>query len=365
MTPKATCNQPRVHVLGLGSIGTFAAHCLAEIPAPLTPSITLLLHRPNLVDEYIRRGRKIRLETIDGEVIDHHDDYNVEVLDNGEWHRVQAETGRRGSSPPVQDDIIDHLIVSVKGAQTTAALKPLKHRLNASSHILFLQNGSGMVEAANEEVFTDPATRPNYLTGVISHGVTLNAPFDITHTGFSATSLGPVPRPKSDTEATATSYLLEALPLVPRFNATTYSTVDILQIQLEKLAVNAFCNPLCALSDAKNKFLFTIPDTRRALLTEISQVIQALPELRGIPGISERFSVDKLERTVNGIIHANLETTCSMVVDLRRGQKTEILFINGYWCRRGREVGVPTPINDSLVRRILERQGDTELAKEY
>lgn len=281
MAPKATCNQPRVHVLGLGSIGTFAAHCLAGIPAPLTPSITLLLHRPNLFNEYIRRGRKIRLETVEGEVVDC-GNYHVEVLDNGEWHRVQTEPG---SSSAVQDDIIDHLIVSVKGAQTTAALKPLKHRLNASSHILFLQNGSGMVEAANKEVFTDPDSRPNYLTGVISHGVTLNAPFDITHTGFSATSLGPVPRSRSNTEATAPSYLLEALPLVPRFNATTYSTLDILQIQLEKLAVNAFCNPLCALSDAKNKFLFTIPDTRRALLTEISRVIQALPELRGIPGI--------------------------------------------------------------------------------
>lgn len=361
IAPKATCNQPRVHVLGLGSIGTFAAHCLAGIPAPLTPSITLLLHRPNLVNEYVRRGRKIRLETIEGEVVDC-GNYAVEVFGNGEWHRVQTESGL---SPVVQDDIIDHLIVSVKGAQTTAALKPLKHRLNASSHILFLQNGSGMVEAANEEVFTDPATRPNYLAGVISHGVTLNSPFDITHTGFSATSLGPVPRSDSGTEATAPSYLLEALPLVPRFNATRYSTLDILQIQLEKLAVNAFCNPLCALSDAKNKFLFTIPDTRRALLTEISRVIQALPELRGIPGISERFSVDKLETTVNVIIRANSETTCSMVVDLRRGQKTEILFINGYWCRRGREVGIPTPINDSLVRRILERQGDIELAKQF
>lgn len=35
---------PRVHVLGFGSIGPFAAHLLAEVPYPLTPSVTLLLH---------------------------------------------------------------------------------------------------------------------------------------------------------------------------------------------------------------------------------------------------------------------------------------------------------------------------------
>ncbi|KAL7963529.1 hypothetical protein V8C34DRAFT_319291 [Trichoderma compactum] len=201
MAPKTTCNQPRVHVLGLGSIGTFTAHCLAGIPAPLTPSVTLLLHRPNLVDEYIKRGRKIRLETIEGEVVDSHN-YHVEVLNNGEWHRIQAESGF--INPAVQGDIIDHLIVSI---------------------------GSGTVEAANEEVFTDPATKPSYLTGVIAHGVTLNAPFDITHTGFSATSLGPIPRSNLDTEETASSYLLEALPLIPMFNATRYSTSDVLQIQ--------------------------------------------------------------------------------------------------------------------------------------
>lgn len=91
----------------------------------------------------------------------------------------------------------------------------------------------------------------------------------------------------------------------------------------------------------------------------------ALPELRDIPGVPERFSVERLEATVHGIIQKTAETTCSMVVDLRRGQKTEIQFINGYWCRRGREVGVPTPINDKLVREILERQGDARLALDY
>lgn len=351
-------SRPRVHVLGLGGIGTFAAHCLAGVPAPLTPSVTLLLHRASLVDEFIKRHSSIRLETRGGEMVDH-DGYLLEVLDKGEWYSVQTGAlDGRGLSAAPQHDTIDHLIVSVKGPQTAAALKPLKHRLNASSHILFLQNGSGMIEAANEEVFTDEATRPNYITGVISHGVTLNAPFDITHTGFAATSLGPVPRTKPCTEGAApSSYLLEALPLVPIFNATAYSFLDVLQIQLEKLTVNAFCNPLCALKDAQNKYLFTIPETRRALLTEISRVIHALPELREVPSIRERFSMDRLEGTVNGILQKTAETTCSMVVDLRRGQKTEIEFINGYWCRRGREVGVPTPLNDSLVRKVLERQG--------
>ncbi|CAH0056235.1 unnamed protein product [Clonostachys solani] len=359
---------PRVHVLGLGSIGSFAAHSLAEVPYPLTPSVTLLLHRSSLVGQYTKNGSRITLETRDGEIIEH-SSFKLEFLQGGKWHSVPSTSKPDSVASTVREDIIDHLVVSVKGAQTVAALQPLKHRLDASSHILFLQNGSGMMEEVSEKIFPDPQTRPSYITGVISHGVTLNSPFNITHTGFAATSLGPVPRSEStrnnSEKGAAASYLLEALPLVPRFNATAYSFLEALQMQLEKLSVNAFCNPLCALNNAKNKFLFTVPEVRKALLTEISAVIQALPELQGLEGVSSRFAIEKLESTVNAILTKTAETTCSMVVDLRQGRKTEIKFINGYWCRRGREVGIPTPINDSLVRQVMERQGDSELATEY
>jgi 2-dehydropantoate 2-reductase len=221
-----------------------------------------------------------------------------------------------------------------------------------------------MIEQVNASLFLDPASRPNYLIGVISHGVTLNSPFNITHTGVSATAIGPVPRanttsledmPTVDPPPSQSNYFLQTLPLSQTLNLTAYSYTGILQIQLEKLAVNAFCNPLCALNDAKNEFLFTIPDTRRAILTEISNVVFALPALKGVPGLKDRFSVDGLERTVNGIIAKTANTTCSMVWDLRAGRETEIQFINGSWSRMGREVGVETPVNDRLVEEVMMR----------
>ena len=44
-----------------------------------------------------------------------------------------------------------------------------------------------------------------------------------------------------------------------------------------------------------------------------------------------------------------------MVWDLRAGRKTEVRFINGYWVRRGREVGVRTPVNEYLVEEVTKR----------
>ncbi|KAJ5085822.1 Ketopantoate reductase ApbA/PanE [Penicillium argentinense] len=344
---------PRIHVIGLGSIGTFTAHSISEISSG--PPVTLLLHRKSLRDEYRSAGNQIRFESRDGKKRTSLE-YDLETLYDGQWHSSPHDS-QNDNNPKVVRDTISNLIVCVKTTQTVSALRPLAHRLNRDSNILFLQNGAGMIDEINGKIFSDPASRPSFLIGVISHGVTLNGPFDITHTGFSATSIGAVPRDSGSSAIpdSQSSFLRDVLPRSATLNAASYSYKDILQIQLEKLAVNAFCNPVCALNDSMNEFLFSVPHIRRSILEEISQVVLALPELKGVPGLEERFSVQRLEDTVNMIIEKTAKTTCSMVWDLRAGRETEINFINGSWSRMGRKVGVETPVNDDLVRRILDR----------
>ncbi|KAL4978270.1 ketopantoate reductase PanE/ApbA C terminal-domain-containing protein [Aspergillus desertorum] len=308
--------QPRIHVLGLGSIGTFTAHGLREIPG-VAP--------------------EINLRTLAGTTVSH-GGYDVELHRNGQW-QTPSSAGTR------DEDEIDHLIVTVKATQT---------------------NGCGMTDEVNEHLFPNPLTRPNYLVGVISHAVTLASPFNATHRGAASISLGLVPRTTTgqgakeagleEGEAKATTtYMLRALPLSARLSATSHVYTDLLQIQLEKLAVNAFCHPVCALHDAKNAVLFTMPALRRAILSEISTIVLNLPELAGVRGLEERFAVERLEETVNGILERTRETTCSMVVDLRNHRETEVRYMNGYWVRRGRELGVSVAINESLMEQVLER----------
>lgn len=227
-----TIPSPQIHVLGLGSIGTFAAHTLAEIPA--RPPVTLLLHRQSLMDDYIRIGKRIILETHEGELVKH-GEYGFEVLHGFNWHKAvpdfhSSKSIAEAMHSPLKNTIY-HLIVSVKSTQTVAALRPLVPRLTRESSIVFLQNGAGMIEDVNEALWPNPNTRPSYITGVISHGVTLKGPFDIKHTGPAATSLGPVPRGdelNSPTSA-STACLLDALPRAPRLNCRSYEWPDILQ----------------------------------------------------------------------------------------------------------------------------------------
>lgn len=357
ITSSITALRPRVHVIGLGSIGTFAAHSISEIPSG--PTVTLLLHRKSLLQEYRSANSQIQFESRDGKKITSRG-YELETLFDGQWHSGLPDS-QEDDSWKVNREPISNLIVCVKATQTVSAIRSLVGRLNRDSNILFLQNGVGMIDAINEQLFSDSHSRPNYLSGVISHGVTLNKSFDITHTGFSATSIGAVPRGDADTGIIPDSqsrYLLDTLPRSTTLNATSYCYTDILKIQLEKLAVNAFCNPICALNNARNEFLFTVPELRRAILQEISQVVLSLPELKGVAGVEERFSVERLESTVNMIITKTSQTTCSMVWDLRARRETEINFINGSWSRMGRKVGVKTPVNSELVRKVLDRSSN-------
>jgi 2-dehydropantoate 2-reductase len=87
-----------------------------------------------------------------------------------------------GSDYSAQTGVIENLIVAAKPTQTVSALRPLRHRLIPQSNVLFLQNGCGTIDEVNTQLFPESVERPNYIVGVISHGVTLHKSFHITHT---------------------------------------------------------------------------------------------------------------------------------------------------------------------------------------
>jgi 2-dehydropantoate 2-reductase len=52
--------------------------------------------------------------------------------------------------------------------------------------------------------------------------------------------------------------------------------------------------------------------------------------------------------------HSN--TKASMLQDLEKNRKTEIDFINGFVCKKGREAGIKTPYNDLVVKLVKESE---------
>ncbi|KAL4924918.1 ketopantoate reductase family protein [Aspergillus undulatus] len=345
----------RIHILGVGNVGTFVAHSLASRPSP--PPITLLLNGTNVYSAFQRRKQCLTINSIG--LDDHKKGFDVNVLtNNGVWLSIPYRENA--------DEPIECLIVSVKAPATVKALASVRHRLMPDSTVLFIQNGMGVIDDVNEKVFPDPRQRPHYMLGIVSHGLAQRTGrFHVTHTGVGTTILGPVSpqslRSKNEKEpvwAPSTKYLLRTMTLTPPLAAVAEPPSSITLYQLEKLAMNSVINPLTALMNCRNgELLYNYSFTRvvRLLLFEISSVICNLPELQSVPGVESRFSPERLRWMVTQLANKTAKNDSSMLQDVRAGRTTEIEFLNGYIVRRGEELGIKCVVNYMIQHLILAK----------
>ena len=378
--------EERIHVLGTGSIGKFVAHAIQKHTSP--PPITLLFHKPSYLNQFNNEENNSRLSVtsygtpttagpLDSELVLPARKRNwrgskgqAELLDREDTER---RFGNRPSDTPIK-----HLIVTVKAHQTVKSLLPLKSRLTKDSSILFLQNGCGIVEEVNEQVFPDPAERPAYLLGINSHGVHATGTSTVVHAGHGVIYLGILPREGDQTLDPASSqndgmsekynnrqfsetsrHLLRSLTRLPVLAALPVPPSSLTLYQLDKLAVNCVINPLTVLLDAPNGSLLhnhNLSRTMRLLLFEISAIFRRLPEVQGIPNIDLRFSPDRLEDLCLGTARKTGDNISSMLQDVRRGAETEIDYLNGWVVRRGESLGVKAVVNYSMVSLVRGKQ---------
>ena len=327
----------RIHILGVGNLGRLLAHALANSPSP--PPISLLFHRSSLLSEWEQARRKISITT------------NGVVNSSGYF---DVEDVSSGSAP---DILISNLIIATKAINTTSALHSISHRLDSSSNILFTQNGMGTIDEVNLRVFKDAATRPKYLTSIISHGVFTTGPFSSVHAGQAFMTIGRSLQSSPPTDSSKAQYLINKVLEAPVLAAKEYPAQELLYLQLEKLVINAMMNPLTAILDCRNGELFDkgpVVSLMRLLLQETSQVIQLLPEIRILKDrdLEKRFSTHELEIKVLDVAEKTAKNTSSMLQDVRAGRQTEIDYINGWIVKRGKELGVGCEHNAKLVEMV-------------
>lgn len=386
----------RVHILGLGSIGTLVAHSLKCLPNP--PPITLMIHRPGQYEVFKSGGRVISLINKKNDINDQQSGYDVDLFNASEdneqvrWQFIPDRLLRQAPTNPVEPEeqmdtgelYIYTLVVTVKGPATVSALRSIKHRVDAKTTICFMQNGLGQIDEVNREVFTDPETRPTYMLGIVSHGAYMSQPCTVIHAGYGTVALGicrdrdryPLP-PKgavrnpwemseeerkkyhpTDKELfsnLSSRYLLRTLTRSPVLACAVFPYLDLLQLQLEKLSSNCVLNPLTALLDVPNGAMLgnnELLPIQRMLLAEISLVIRGLPELEGIPNVRHRFSAKRLEQLFMAVTKRTAQNSSSMREDVRHGKQPEIDYINGYIVKRGDQQGIKCVLNFMIMQLI-------------
>ncbi|KAL8690601.1 MAG: hypothetical protein Q9218_003986 [Villophora microphyllina] len=327
--------------------------------------MTLLLPAQASLNSWVDQGQAIKLTT--NGLLDTKSDFEVEHVRNrpvtGDVSAEDRTTTSLLNSPvPPGEEVIHNLIVSVKAFNTVNALRRIAHRLTRESAVLFIQNGMGVIEEVNEQVFPEPENRPQYMLGVISHGIYQIKPFSLAHSGHGTTALAILPRRAEEVKPffeSSALYLLRTMTRTPVLAAVGFGPTDLMQLQIEKLAVNAIINPLTALLDCQNGDILHRPSISRIirlLLAEISLVIKSLPELQGVPNVNMRFSIARLESQVIGIAYKTAANRSSMLQDFSQGRPTEIEYITGYLIRRGEEVGIQCVLNYMLKHMVKAKE---------
>jgi 2-dehydropantoate 2-reductase len=288
-----------LYILGAGAIGLFHAHHFAK---RFPNQVVLLKKKCEL------RTARIKINTLDKE--QEYSDCFVESI--GESNR------------PIQ-----HLLIATRAYDVLPALESIQHRVR-HSNILLLTNGVLQVEKEIEH-YSKP------FLGFTTHGVIRNDEFEITHSGQGETWICPPPE------------LANVLDKAWKSISYHSTTSDDMRIRaLKKVAINACINPLTALWDCRNGHLVT-PEAQeaiRVLAEEICTVVDLDPSA--------------LVEAVQLVAKNTRKNKNSMLVDVENNRKTEIDYMNGYFCRLAIEKGVQLPVHSFLTKCIHARIIDKE-----
>ena len=229
------------------------------------------------------------------------------------------------------------VLVLCKGYQTQRTMQDAVKLLGADTLVLTLQNGLGNAECVARYV-----PERNVFFGAANVGARVPAPGVVEKTGnyrrWPQISLMPMDR-RMDGRGDFIARALEDAGF------GTEITLEAEAFQWKKLCVNACGNALAAVTRLRNGDFANDPEGQ-ALMADICREICAVARAKGIPAETEEWT-----RFVQDTLAPSMHFT-SMGQDVVRGRETEIESINGAVAALGRELGIPTPVNETLARLI-------------
>lgn len=224
----------------------------------------------------------------------------------------------------------DLVIVFVKSHATESAARTAAQLSHANTLALTLQNGLG-----NAEIIATHLDPRQVIVGTTAHGATLLGNGRIRHAGAGITRIGPFDREMPD----------RAQKIADFFNFAGIDTEvsdNIAELQWEKLLVNVGINAITALTGIRNGRLPELASARNLCRSAVEEAMSVARRL----GIRVR---EDAVAHVFDIAKATAENRSSMGQDVDARRKTEIEAINGAVIRKARELGISTPINDTLT----------------
>ena len=294
----------RVAVMGAGAVGSFYGAMLARGGREVT-----LIGRAAHVQAIRERGLQLHMAR--------------------QVHAVQLQAS---------DDVAalrdaQLVLCCVKSTDTEAAARQMAPHLRSDAVVMSLQNG---VENAATLARILPC---RVVPAAVYVATSMPAPGQVQHFGRGDLVIGAL-RPPADGAETA---LLQSLAALFAAAQVPVRIVDDVAAELwSKLLVNCAYNAISGLTQQTYGFMAANPDVRRLQQTLVQEVV-AVAAAAGVT-----LSLSEAQDGVQRIAQAMPAQMSSTAQDMARRKPSEIDHLNGYVSRRGDELGVATPANQSL-----------------
>lgn len=309
-----TDKWPRIAVMGAGAVGCYFGGMLARAGAPV-----ILIGRPPHVEVMQRDG--LHVESL-------HFQKQVPVTAS-----VDASAARGA----------DIVLVCVKTLDTETAAKSLAPHLGRKTIVLSLQNGVDNVERIRS------AAGIEAIPAVVYVAAEMTAPGRVKHSGRGDLVIGALPGQDPSGERSRRE-LGSVASLFARASVPCAISQNIEGELWTKLIMNCTYNALSALGRVRYGRLICTT-WARDIMTQVTDEVLAVGRAGGVrfPDVDLLDAVWKLGEAMAGALSSTAQ-------DLARGKRTEIDSLNGYVTRRGAELGVPTPVNQTLhgLVKVLE-----------
>jgi len=295
MRSSDTSAKPHVAVMGAGSVGCFFGAMLARAGFPVT-----LIGRPVHVDAVNQHGLLLEAKQFTEHVA------------------MKAVTDVSG----VKDARL--VLFCVKSTDSELAAREIAPHLASDAVILTLQNG------AESPAILRQLLPQRVIPAVVYVATEMAGPGHVKHHGRGELVIGNAPE-SADIQQwfQAAGVPVEVSP-------------NVMGPLWAKLIINCAYNALSAIAQKMYGEMVQvdgIPALMDAVVTECLAVARA--EGIEVPG--------DMHETVRNLASTMATQYSSTAQDLARGKKTEIDYLNGYVCRLGKQHGIPTPVNQTLL----------------
>jgi 2-dehydropantoate 2-reductase len=295
-----------IAVVGAGAVGSFYGAMLARAG-----------HRVTLI------GRAAHVHAIEQDGLRLDMAGRIEVVHAGASVSLTSVSGA------------DLVLFCVKSTDTDAVAREMAPLLVPHAVVVSLQNG-----VENASTIARHA-RQVVIPAAVYVATALAEPGMVRHFGRGDLVIGAL-NPSSARDESVVATLQDVVGLFATAGVNVTISSDVRAELWSKLMINCAYNAVSGLAQATYGKLTSIPEVRAIQQAVVREVV-ALAAAEGV-NLPLEPSLGAMERIALGM-PGQLSSTAQ---DMARGKPSEIDHLNGFVARRGHELGVATPVNQTL-----------------